>query len=255
MRMRKKKNGEARLRNCAAVLSGLPEAPRQNGAEDFGYVAPVWLEIGCGKGNFACTVAERHPEVCLYALERVGDVLLLAAERAMARRAERPRDNLRFLQERAENLPMHFAPGSLDAIYLNFSDPWPKKGYAKRCLTHRRYLCMYFTLLRENGCLYVKTDNSGFFDFTLEELTAIGLHPEWQTRDLHGTEEAAGNVMTEYEAHFVAQGMQICALRVRRPVGYTPPRIPVGEERAVLGAVKFRKDQDAVSDRATGTPD
>lgn len=214
MRMRKKKNGAVRLAACAALLCERPAAPIENSLSDFGRIAPLHLEIGCGKGGFACGMAAAHPDVCFYALERVSDVMVLAAEKAMARAAERPRDNLRFILAGAADLCAYFAPGSLSAIYLNFSDPWPKKGYAKRRLTHRAFLSVYMRLLREGGTLRLKTDNTALFDFTLEELAAVGLSPDFVTRDLHASPYAAGNVMTEYEANFSSQGIPICALSV-----------------------------------------
>ena len=216
MRMRKKKNGAARLAACAELFCTLTDEPRASSASDFGREAETHLEIGCGKGGFICALAAREQQVNFYALERVNDVILLAAERAMASRESRPCDNLRFLLAGADDLEKLFAPGTLDVIYLNFSDPWPKKGHAKRRLTYRRYLAMYFSLLKSGGQLRLKTDNVGLFDFTLEELDALGVTPVFVTRDLHNTPEAADNIMTEYERHFSEQGMPICSLWVTK---------------------------------------
>ena len=117
---------------------------------------------------------------------------------------------------------MHiFERGSVDAIFLNFSDPWSKKGYAKRRLTHRRYLAMYLNLLRDGGKLRFKTDNVGLFDFSLEEIESMGLTPDIVTRDLHGSEWNEGNVVTEYEANFSALGVPINMLEVTKPEGLT----------------------------------
>ncbi len=223
MRMRKKKNGAARLQACAPMMRPCPDTPIATAEVDFGRDAPLHLEIGCGKGGFACAMAARHPEACFYALERVSDVMVLAAEKAMRQREERPADNLRFILAGAGDLMQYFAPASLDVIYLNFSDPWPKKGYAKRRLTHRAFLQVYFQLLKPGGQLRFKTDNTGLFDFTLEELEALGLSPVFVTRDLHHTPENAENVMTEYEKNFSEQGMPICSLHVLAPASPLSP--------------------------------
>ena len=103
----------------------------------------------------------------------------------------------------------------MDILYLNFSDPWPKAGHAKRRLTHRNYLAKYKKLLKEGGLLIFKTDNAGLFDFSLEEFEAFGLEMLWQTRDLHNSERAATNVMTEYEKNFSEKGFSICSAIVR----------------------------------------
>ncbi len=213
MRMRKKKHGAERLAACAALLAARPEAPWTDPRALFGRPGDVRLEIGCGKGGFACGMAAAHPEANFFAMEKVSDVLVLAAERAMREADARP-DNLRFINGDARDLAAYFAEGTLDVIYLNFSDPWPKAGHAKRRLTHRAFLASYISLLRDGGAICLKTDNVGLFDFTLEELSALGLAPEFVTRDLHASEEAEGNVMTEYEKSFSEQGMPIHALRV-----------------------------------------
>ena len=81
-------------------------------------------------------------------------------------------------------------------------------------------------LLRDGGTVAFKTDNVGLFDFTLEEIEAIGLTPEVVTRDLHASEWNEGNVMTEYERNFSEQGMKINMLKVRKPDGFSP-EIPI----------------------------
>lgn len=212
MRMRNKKHRDERLAACGHLLLEAPSAPIVSSADVFcGDAAPLWLEIGCGKGDFAVGMAEKHPEARLVAFERVSNVMVVAVEKANAASESRP-DNLRFAVADAANLSVWFADGSLDAIYLNFSDPWPKKGYAKRRLTHRGFLETYFRLLKKGGRLCFKTDNVGLFDFTLEELEALGKTPEFVTRDLHNSEANEGNVMTEYERNFSEKGFPIHAL-------------------------------------------
>ncbi len=213
MRMRKKKHGAERLAACGELLLARPEAPIASAEEVFARKGELYLEIGCGKGGFACGMAEKHKESFFIAMEKVSDVLVLAAEKAVRMQDKRP-DNLRFINGDARDLTAWFAEGSLDGIYLNFSDPWPKAGHAKRRLTHRAFLATYFTLLKPLGVLAVKTDNEGLFAFTREELSSLGYTPEFLTDDLHASEAAAENVMTEYERAFSEQGMKIHALRV-----------------------------------------
>ena len=184
-------------------------------------VTKVFLEIGAGKGGFACAMAERHSDAAYFAMERVTDCVVLCAERASSGEFGEL-TNLRFVIDTADNLMHIFAPGTVDAIYLNFSDPWSKKGYAKRRLTHRRYLAMYMNLLRDGGSINFKTDNVGLFDFSLEEIEAMGLVPDVVTRDLHASEWNEGNIMTEYERNFSEQGMKINMLKLTKPSGFNP---------------------------------
>ncbi|MBQ7347707.1 MAG: tRNA (guanosine(46)-N7)-methyltransferase TrmB [Clostridia bacterium] len=214
MRMRRKKHGAERIAACSEILIENPAIPAVDPQQYFAAERPIHLEIGCGKGDFAVGMAAKYPDCNFIAMERVPDVACLALEKAMKHRDERP-DNLRFLIGDARNLTEWFLPHSVDCIYLNFSDPWPKKGYAKRRLTHEGFLELYRSVLREGGLLRLKTDNEGLFDFSLEQFTICGLTVEWQSRNLHTSEKAADNIMTEYERNFSEKGQVIYSAWVR----------------------------------------
>ena len=218
--MRKKKHGEERLSQCSEYLYDHEGEPLSDPSlHVFGNQSPVYLEIGAGKGGFAVGMTKQNPDVAYFAMERVTDCVVLAAERAKKEGSDR----LRFIIDTADNLTKIFAPGSVDAIFLNFSDPWSKKGYAKRRLTHARYLAVYMSLLKDGGILRFKTDNVGLFDFSLEQVAEVGLTLNKMTRDLHASEWNEGNVVTEYEAAFSAQGVKINMLEVVKPEGFSLP--------------------------------
>lgn len=204
--MRRKKNGAARLSACSEYL--MPEV--FTSYEDiFGKASEVRLEIGCGKGDFICGTAEKEPGVCFIAIERISDILMLAAEKVSAAGLS----DVRLMCLNANKLGEYFPEHGISRIYLNFSDPWPKKGYAKRRLTHRGFLEIYKKLLVPGGSLFLKTDDDSLFDFSISELTDCGFRLEAVTRDLHNSEYAADNVMTEYERNFSAAGKHINSLR------------------------------------------
>ena len=219
MRMRKKKNGEARLSLCKEYLLGEIGEPMDDPA---GLVdmpgARVFLEIGAGKGGFAVEMARRNSACAYFAMERISDCVVIAAEKAKGNGAS-PIKNLKFIVDTADNLTLLFGKGTVDRIFLNFSDPWSKKGYAKRRLTHRRYLSVYFNILKDGGKITFKTDNVELFGFALEEISAMGITPDFITRDLHSSERAADNVMTEYETAFTAQGVRINMVEFTKPLG------------------------------------
>ena len=215
MRMRKKKHGEERINACAELLIADPSVLMADPASPFSDKSKgLCLEIGCGKGNFAVGTAKARPEENLIAMEKVPDVCCVALEKAMACKDDRP-DNLRFIIGNADNLNEWFPEHCLDRIYLNFSDPWPKAGHAKRRLTHRIFLERYKRVLKEDGRLIFKTDNVGLFDFSLESFEEFGCTVEWMTRDLHNSERAEGNVMTEYEKNWSGKGYTINSAIVR----------------------------------------
>ena len=196
MRMRKKKHGAERIAACSDIIcQKLPDT----------VVLPIELEIGCGKGAFITTKAARDPDTTFLAVERVSDVLLLAAEKAKALELT----NLLFMIADAKSLSERLPAGSVRRIYLNFSDPWPKSGYFKRRLTYRTFLEIYKFLLTPDGEIHFKTDNEGLFDFSLEEFSACGFLLREVTRDLHNSPYQSDNIMTEYEKNFSEKGFPI----------------------------------------------
>lgn len=206
MRMRRKKNGQSRLAACGDIL--LPDEITELSAV-FGNENPAHLEIGCGKGDFICGMSEAYPDINFAAIERISDVLMLAAEKAKSKGLH----NVRFAVMNAAQAGERFISGSFERIYLNFSDPWPKKGYAKRRLTYRAFLDIYKRVLTPDGSIFLKTDDENLFDFSIEELKFSGFEITDMTRDLHSSEYAKDNVMTEYERNFAAQGKKINMLR------------------------------------------
>ena len=215
MRMRKKKHGAERIQACSELLIEDPALLKEGFDGIFEESRPVHMEIGCGKGNFASGMARAYPDVNFVAMEKVPDVCCIALEKAKASADTRENDNLRFIIGDAKILAENVKPHTVDCIYLNFSDPWPKSKHAKRRLTHSSFLEIYKTILKEDGILKLKTDNVGLFDFSLEEFEAFGMDIVWQTRDLHASEKNADNIMTEYEKNFSEKGMKICSAWVK----------------------------------------
>ena len=199
MRMRKKKNGSARMEACGEYV--LPMNELSLAAKD----KPLYVEIGCGKGTFLCESALRDGGAFFIGFERVFDVALLAAEKLR----EREVTNARVTVGNAAGIADMFAPHSVKRIYLNFSDPWPKARHAKRRLTYRSFLESYKKILTPDGEIFFKTDNRPLFDFSLEELRESGFHLRNITNDLHSSEWEEGNIHTEYEDNFSAKGFTI----------------------------------------------
>ncbi len=173
----------------------------------FGNDQPIHIEIGMGKGRFIHTMAKDHPRINYIGIEKYSSVLL----RAIQKMEEDELPNLKFIRMDAEDIAKVFAPGEVDRIYLNFSDPWPKDRHAKRRLPSREFLARYDLILRPDGQLEFKTDNRELFDFAVEELTPAGWHARELSYDLHHDQRLMeGNVMTEYEEKFSAMGNPIC---------------------------------------------
>jgi tRNA (guanine-N7-)-methyltransferase len=132
--------------------------------------------------------------------------------RALQKREELELPNIYFMCVDAAKLHEIFAPGEISKIYLNFSDPWPKDRHAKRRLTSPEFMKVYDQVLQKNGRVEFKTDNQGLFSYSLESIPEAGWKIEAYTRDLHHSDMADGNVMTEYETKFSSMGHPICKL-------------------------------------------
>lgn len=189
------------------------EAENKKGCwqEVFGSTAPLHIEIGMGKGRFLLETAAEHPEINYIGIERYSSVLLRAIERYDTPRFNNLA-NVRFLCMDARDLENIFAPGEVDRIYLNFSDPWPKARHAQRRLTSVSFFERYGKIISKGGRVEFKTDNQELFDFSLEQVDeAPGWTVSAYTRDLHNDMAMnEGNIMTEYEEKFSAQGNPIC---------------------------------------------
>ena len=212
MRMRKKKYLDERLEACKDVCLGwIPDPVHTSGemctadiAGIFGNSAPLHLEIGCGKGKFANTIAQQHPDINFIAVEQTPNVIVAAMEQTR----ELGLPNLRYYMGKAEYLRNVLAPDSVEQIYLNFSCPFPKTKYAKHRLTHKRFLDIYREILINGGKIIQKTDNRDFFEFSLESFRENGFELAFVTEDLHNS-TITGNIITEYEQRFLSQGLPI----------------------------------------------
>ncbi len=205
MRVHKKKHGSERLEACGdIVIKNLKEAGNTS-QQLFNNHNPLRIEIGCGKGDFIVGTAAKEPDVNFLAIERVSDVLVTAAEKIK----ESELENIKVCCVDAKELAEIFPEGSIDRIYLNFSDPWPKSRHEKRRLTYRTFLEIYKKILRKDGAIHFKTDNRPLFDFSLIEFRDFGMTLYELTYDLHNSEYIEDNVMTEYERRFSAKGFPI----------------------------------------------
>ncbi|MGN1001695.1 MAG: tRNA (guanosine(46)-N7)-methyltransferase TrmB [Oscillospiraceae bacterium] len=203
MRMRKKPNLLPRMEKTAETLIAAPEEYRGQWRERFPGYRELHLELGCGKGRFTADTAQADPEVFLVALEKVPDAMVVGMERVH----DRGITNVRFMDRDAVLLPLIFAPGEVDRVYVNFCDPWPKSRDAKHRLTAPGFLRLYASILAVGGQLHFKTDNLPLFQWSLEQFQAEGWDLSEVTNDLH--EHGVQGVMTDYEAKFHAQGVKI----------------------------------------------
>ena len=243
MRMRKKKHGSERLYALSSLIYPEFDEKFASPTEVFGNSNPLRLEVGCGKGEFITKLSARDSEYNYIALERVSDVCVCAVEKYARSRGigtlapnggwikpdgelvkngdtwDIPAElcgNVRFIVGEANDVITKMPDNILAEIIANFSDPWSRKcNYEKRRLTHPAYLENYKRVLMPGGKFSFKTDNDALFDYTLEVLPEAGFEITYMTRDLHGSDRAEKNIVTEYERNFASQGISIKMLEAR----------------------------------------
>ena len=204
MRLRNVPGSREDIANSEFVIQN-PENHRGEISSLFPSKQPLFIDIGMGKGQFITTLAKTNPNINYIGIEKYSSVLI----RAIEKQTELELPNLKFIRMDAENINDVFAENEVDGIYLNFSDPWPKDRHAKRRLTSRQFFARYEKLLKPEGKIQFKTDNSALFDFSLEEVEAANFKATEVSYDLHNSEWNEGNVMTEYEERFSAKGNPI----------------------------------------------
>ena len=215
MRLRNIPGADEYIANCEYVINDPTDYKGLWNKEIFSNSNSIHIEIGMGKGQFITQMAANNPDINYLGIERYSSVLLRAATKF----EKEPLDNLRFLCVDAKKLTDIFDKNEIDKIYLNFSDPWPKDRHAKRRLTSPIFLELYSEIIREDGLLEFKTDNTNLFDYSIITINESSL---WEmcnyTYDLHNEPSMnEGNIMTEYEEKFSCQGNPIHKL-IAKPI-------------------------------------
>lgn len=205
MRQRKLRNLDTRYEAYSDIIVDSPADMCGRWNERSGG-APLFIEIGCGKGKFISELAAREPDHFFVAIEGNKSVMM----RAMEKIRDGGLKNVAFIPELAGDLTEWFSEGEADGIYLNFSDPLPKNYWYKRRLTYRDRLKSYFKVLKPEGTITFKTDNTDLFEWSILEIIASDLKILDLTRDLHADPERnADNIETEYEAKYSGFGEKI----------------------------------------------
>lgn len=204
LRLRYVKGGLERLEEHGKVIIK-PQENKGQWESLFSNNNPIHVEFGSGRGGFIVKIAEKNPNINYLAFERNSKVII----RGLNKLPENPPTNFYFVHSDIKKIEDIFNFNEIQRIYLNFSDPWPKKKHNRRRLTYRGFLKLYENILIPNGELHFKTDNNGLFEFSLEELKERVWKVMMITRDLHNSEYIEGNFMTEYEEKFVQRGQLI----------------------------------------------
>ncbi|MCL6586196.1 MAG: tRNA (guanosine(46)-N7)-methyltransferase TrmB [Anoxybacillus sp.] len=212
MRLRNKPWAKDKIAAYPQYIIPNPEQHKGKWQELFGNQQPIHIEIGTGKGQFITGMAKANPHINYIGIELYESVIVSALDKLI----EHDLPNLKLLNINANQLANVFAAGEVTRVYLNFSDPWPKKRHEKRRLTYRSFLALYEQILVDEGEIHFKTDNQGLFEYSLVSFSQYGLILTFVSLDLHRS-DFAGNIMTEYEEKFAAKGNRIYRCEAKYP--------------------------------------
>lgn len=205
MRLRNLKNKNDLIRDCMYLVNN-PENNKGKWYKLFNNNNPIHVEIGMGKGDFIKNMALSFPQINFIGIEKFDGVVA----RAINNINDNIPSNLRIIKTDAINIKDIF-DHEINTIYLNFSDPWPKKRQIKRRLTSPIFLEAYENIFKNNKVIIMKTDNIDLYAYSLVSLNEYDYKIVDATLDLHKREEF--NIMTEYEKKFSDQGVKINYLK------------------------------------------
>ncbi len=192
MRTRNVKNKLEIINNCSYFIKS-PNKWLGKWQKLFKNDNPIYLEIGMGKGKFLFEMAKIFPNINFIGMEKSDSVICKAIKN------HDPLPNLFLLCEDAKNIDIIFKE-EISLLYLNFSDPWPKKRHSKRRLTDEFFLSKYDSIFK-NGCqLKIKTDNNQLFENSVLSLLKCNYKIKDISLDLHSKDQF--NIKTEYEEKF-----------------------------------------------------
>lgn len=210
MRLRHIKNAENDIYNYDILLKEPDEGSLFNIRDIFDNDNPLELELGMGKGTFICKKSIANQRINYIGIEKYATVVLYAIK-TYQNIKNQINGNLKYMCVDVKNLNKIFKQKIVDKIYLNFSDPWPKKRHENRRLTSKEYLDIYKKLLKDNGIIEFKTDNKNLYEYSLESIKNNNFNIDFTTEDLHS--ENIDNIMTEYEEKFSSKGNNIYMIK------------------------------------------
>ncbi len=200
MRLRNNPNAQVELDASKYTVKEYPFKVNKN----------VIIELGMGKGEMITELAAQNPDKYYVGIEKFATV----AHKAMKRAKKLELDNFSIIDKDIKDLP-ELIEGTVETIWLTFSDPWPKARHEKRRLTYKSFLDHYKNILSDDGVINMKTDNDKLFLYSLKSMQEYGMEILAVTRDFHNSKWIEGNVMTGYEKKWSESGKNINFLRAR----------------------------------------
>lgn len=202
MRLKHIKDADKIINKSAYIIEN-PEEYKGKWNKLFNNENNIEIEIGTGKGKFIIEKAIQNPNINFIGIEKYDSPLVSAVKKL----EELDINSLRLICYDALNIENIF-DREISKIYLNFSDPWPKKRHTKRRLTSDRFLEKYDLIFKDTKRIEMKTDNDDLFEYSCESLTNYGY------KIIEKDTNHISNITTEYEDKFRNIGKNINYINV-----------------------------------------
>ena len=178
--------------------------------EELKNLSNLHLEIGCGKGAFIVNMAKKYPETFYLAIEKNVTCAGITAKALIEEKIE----NVKLMQIDGDLVMDELKDNSVKVLFLNFSDPWPKKRHTKRRLAHESFINKYYRVLENGGEIRFKTDDDELYLFSKEsfmesKLTIVSDIYDYDGNDLEDEK-------TEYEIKKREAGLKIHRIILRK---------------------------------------
>jgi tRNA (guanine-N7-)-methyltransferase len=180
--------------------------------EVFGNSNPLSLEIGFGNGRFLIEIAAINPHLNFLGI----DFYHKGIRKLVTRINKLQIQNIRILYGDArDRIPRIFKAGQLDAIYINFPDPWPKKRHIKRRLIKPNFISMLTTKVIPDGHIHLATDSESYANEMMQTLSdATGLKNCYGSGSFRKLREDFPQ--SKYERNFINAGEKIFYLEFQK---------------------------------------
>lgn len=201
MRLKHVKGAHEKIEKSEMVIKN-PESYKGSFCDLFMNHHPIHIEIGMGKGNFIIGMALKYPDVNFIGIEKYDSVVAKCLPKI-----DSSLTNLAIIRMDALNIEQVF-DHEISRIYLNFSDPWPKKRHHLRRLSSKIFLNKYSSIFKDDYDIWMRTDNQDLFCYSLMSFSEEGYVLRNLTFDLHSN-LPEDFITTEYEDRFSDRGMPI----------------------------------------------
>ncbi|HVM87472.1 MAG TPA: tRNA (guanosine(46)-N7)-methyltransferase TrmB [Puia sp.] len=196
---------------------------------------PIYLELGCGKGEYTVAFTKMFPEKNFIGVDLKGNRIYVGAKQCI----EENISNAAFLRTQIDKINNYFSKNEVKEIWLTFPDPQLRKSKAKKRLTHPRFLRLYQQILSADGFIHLKTDSPDLYEFTLLVIDMFGLILYESIDNIY----EQPNIKDELKIKTYYEGLDIAKSRKIHYIRFSLPELPLPELDDIL--------QQRIKDNAT----